>query len=359
MEQLFRKHFWVVQLGFAAATAILLAAGLNAFAASLLAPYSVALPETTEVEVAATAEEDEITDLPADLFGRQEEPEPVDLCATVQCAEGQICNAATGVCEIDPSVAQEEEVGDDGTCVVSDIALTLVGTQVAADPAWSLAVLRNPALNRTQFARPGATLLAEADVVRVERNRVIIRRNGREECIRFGDAATAAPYARGSSTSTVSPRSPVAAPSRPTVPATPGAVTASTDSAPVAATGNTIEERIQTGVRRNRDGSYDVDRSLVQEVANNQSLLEREAPRVVPNYVNGQPQGYRLQGIRSGSMFSRIGIRNGDVITRVGSTEIDSPQRALELYQQMMNQSSVTVTVLRRGREQTLTYNVR
>ena len=89
-----------------------------------------------------------------------------------------------------------------------------------------------------------------------------------------------------------------------------------------------------------------------------QRLLEQQAPRVVPNYVNGQPRGFRLQGIRSGSMFSQIGIRNGDVIVSVDGTDIDSPQRAAELYDALIQNNNVEVTVLRRGREQTIRYQV-
>lgn len=358
MEQIFRKHFWAVQAALFAVAAFLSAAGINAFGASFLMGFAVALPEATTVAEPVASPLDEMTDLPADLFGRPPEVAPLDPCGGVVCAIGQVCNTASGICEAEEEEAVEEVAGSDGRCIPSDIALTLVGTQVSpTNSAWSMAVFRNPAVNRTQFAQTGTTLLAEAEVLRIERNRVIIRRNGREECIRFGTpgqyAAPAAPagsFARGPSVADG-----MAAAAAPPTPGSPDADGA----APVAAVGATIEERIQTGVRRNRDGSYDVDRSVVREVANNQALLEQEAPRVVPNYVNGEPRGYRLQGIRSGSMFSRIGIRNGDVITRVGDTDIDSPQRALELYQQMMNQSSVSVTVLRRGREQTLTYNIR
>lgn len=357
MEALLRKYFWIVPGGLLAVAALIAAAGVNSLAASFLAEFAVALPDSASTESRSAADDNavELTDLPPNIFGAPEEEAPVDLCATVTCSEGETCNPASGVCEPDPALAEAAGSGD-GRCVTSDIALTLVGTQVAADSSWSMAVLHNPAVNRTQFARQGTTLLAEADVLRIERNRVIIRRNGREECIRFageGTPAGAPALARGPSQATTANR----------ITGAPGvaAVGEGTGAAAEAprATGGTIEERIQSGVRRNRDGSYDVDRTLVQEVANNQQLLEQEAPRVVPNVVNGEPQGYRLQGIRSGSMFSRIGIRNGDVITRVGTTEIDSPQRALELYQQMMNQSQVSVTVIRRGREQTLTYNIR
>jgi general secretion pathway protein C len=94
-------------------------------------------------------------------------------------------------------------------------------------------------------------------------------------------------------------------------------------------------------------------------VANDASLMESQAPRILPNYVNGQPTGFRLQGIRSGSIFSAIGIRNGDVIVGVNGTDINSPQRAMELYQAMLQQDQVEMQILRRGREHTLNYTIK
>lgn len=359
METLFKKYFKVVQAGFVVVVALLLAAALTSFGASFLAPLAVTVPDGGDDGVASGEEEETfIADLPPGLFGFAEDEPPPDPCAEVECDEGMICDAATGECVPEPEPEPEDEETElaDGRCIESDIAINLVGTQVAEDPAWSLAILHNPAIDRTQFAVIGTTLLAEAEVTRIERNRVFMQRNGREECLRYGEASERAQRAQGSNTSTTSPR--VATTTRQTA----TTATASPNTAPQgqgSAQPDTLEGRMQAGIRRNRDGTYDVQRDLIAEIANNQEVMEQQAPRVTPNYVNGQPRGFRLQGIRSGSMFSRIGIRNGDVIVAVGDTQIDSPQRALELYDQMMQRANVEVTVLRRGREHTINYNIR
>lgn len=360
VETLFKKYFKVVQAGFVVIVALLLAAALTSFGASFLAPFTVTVPSTDEA-AALPGEDDEsfIADLPPGLFGFEEEEPAPDLCAEVECEEGMMCDAASGECVPEPEPEPEEDDTElaDGRCIESDIAINLVGTQVAEDPAWSLAILHNPAINRTQFAVIGTTLLAEAEVTRIERNRVFMQRNGREECLRYGDASERAQRSQ----STGSATSPSAT-NRPSTTTSTTSNRPSTTTAPQGQGGarpDTLEGRMQAGIRRNRDGSYDVQRDLIAEIANNQEVMEQQAPRVTPNYVNGQPRGFRLQGIRSGSMFSRIGIRNGDVIVAVGDTQIDSPQRALELYDQMMQRANVEVTVLRRGREHTINYNIR
>jgi general secretion pathway protein C len=104
---------------------------------------------------------------------------------------------------------------------------------------------------------------------------------------------------------------------------------------------------------------YSVDRNLVREVAGNSKLLQEQAPRVVPYYEGGKARGFRLQGLKTTGLFSAIGIRNGDVVLSVNGNPVDSPQRALDIYQNMMTQNSVNLTVLRRGKEETLNFSIK
>ena len=356
METFFKKYFWTAQAGAVVIAAILLAGTVNGLVASAYAKYSVAAPETTDGPPIILDDDTERTGVdPGVLWPEEPPPAPVDLCAEVECEEDQECNPDTGECEAvfeDTAAAPE-----DGRCVESDIAINLVGTMVSDDPNWSIAILHNPSLDRTQFAQIGTNLLAEADVTRIERSRIFFMRNGREECLRPGDQqARAARAPAQQSTAPSRPNRPTAV-SRPNRPERVSNRDANNNSSAQAS--QSIEERIRTGISRADDGSYEVPRDLIQEVANDSALMESQAPRVLPNYVNGQPAGFRLQGIRSGSMFSAIGIRNGDVIVSVNGTAIDSPQRAMELYQAMLQQEQVELGLLRRGREHTLNYTIK
>ena len=353
MQTFFKKYFWIAQLAFVVIAGLLTAGAVNGFAASKFAQYSVSYPETAAAPVALDSATVEIAPLNRESFGPDEPAPPVvDLCAEVVCeSEDEECDPTTGEC-----IAIEEEVvagPSDGRCIESDIAINLVGTMVSADDDWSVAILHNPSLNQTQFARVGTNLLAEGDVTRIERNRIFMMRNGREECLRHGDQQTRAQRATAANQP---PPAPAAAPSR--ARPTAGRPVAAAPATPTPARSGDVLERIRTEITQDGNGAYNVPRDLIQEVANNQSLLESQAPSIAPNYQNGQPRGFRLRGVRSDSVFSAIGIRNGDVLLSVNGTELDSPQRALELYQAMLSQNSVTMQVERRGREQTLQYNI-
>ena len=357
METFFKKYFWTAQAGAIVVAALLLAGTVNGLVASAYAKYSVTAPSATDgPPIILDDEGDEVEPLdPTLIWPPEEPPPPVDLCAEVQCEEDQECNPDTGECEA--VVDETADVPADGRCLESDIAINLVGTMVSDDPNWSIAILHNPSLGQTQFAQLGTNLLAEADVTRIERGRIFFMRNGREECLRPGDQQTRAARAPAQqNTAPARPARPTAV-SRPNRPERVSNRDSNNNSS--AAASQSIEERIRSGVTRADDGSYEVPRDLIQDVANDSSLMESQAPRVLPNYVNGQPAGFRLQGIRSGSIFSAIGIRNGDVIVSVNGTDIDSPQRAMELYQAMLQQEQVEMGILRRGQPHTLNYTIK
>ena len=351
MEPYFKKYFWTFRVAAVIALGLLLAGTSSAFGARFLAPFTVAVPKTDAGAKGSSK--------PATKSTRPEisnvlpEPPPVvleDKCTEVACEPGELCNPETGACEPDPS-AEASVLG--GPCKESTIALALVGTIVAADPQWSLAVLHNPGTNKTQFATIGTNLLAEADVVRIERSRVFLSRQGKEECLRPGDPAARAAKAQGAGGLKGAMGSMGKG----------GAGGASVEDAPTVVSrpgsaGGSIESRIQTGVTSTGPNSYNVDRNLIREVASDQKSLKENAPRIVPYYEGGAAKGFRLQGLKSGGMFSAIGIRNGDVVLSVNGNPIDSPQKALDIYQSMMTQSSVNLTVLRRGKEEQLTYAI-
>lgn len=355
METLFKKYFWTLQVAFVIALGLLLAGTANALLGVAAAPFSVAVPEAEAAAVVDDLDEPEPVTLNTDALGNPDPPaEPVaDPCEDVECGDEEQCNPATGACEpVEPEVAPGPS---DGRCVESDIAINLVGTMVADDPDWSMAVLHNPSTSKTQFAMIGTQLLAEAEVTAIERSRIFLLRNGREECLRPGDQAERQARAQAAGAAS----RPAAAPARDTPRRqTVVGTRTPTRAEPEPSTGGSIEDRVRQGVTRGENGEYNIDRGLIEEVANNRSLLEQQAPRVVPNYVNGQPRGFRLQGLRAGSIFSAIGIRNGDVLVSVNGTDIDSPQRAIQLYEAMLSQGNVEMQVLRRGREQTLRYNI-
>ena len=342
METLFKRHFWALELAALAISALLLGAGASRLVLARLAGFGVEIPP--EGMATGGGRATDVPRIPETIsevgFPQPPEESTVDLCANTTCEAGQECNPTTGQCEAPEAEASAD---DDGPCFDSDIALTLSGTMVSEDPEWSLAVFQNPSTKKTEFARIGSELLAQAQVTAIYRSRVMISRNGRIECIR--PAAVRAAAAARNENRTAPSATPAARP-RPGSPAP-----VNTNVSP--------DELARTAVRRTGNNQYDIDKNAIESVLANPTALREQAPTVAPYYRDGKAAGFRLNGVRAGSMFSTLGIRNGDVIQSVNGQAMDSPQRAMELYQGLRTAGTIEMVVERGGRQQTITYNIR
>ena len=74
-----------------------------------------------------------------------------------------------------------------------------------------------------------------------------------------------------------------------------------------------------------------VERSFVNKVVANPALLAKQA-RVVPSRKNGETRGYKLYGIRRGTLPKLLGFRNGDMIAEINGHQLTSIDEAMSLY---------------------------
>jgi len=220
--------------------------------------------------------------------------------------------------------------------VKSELRLQLVAGVLAERAAHSLATILDP---QTREARVlgvgedfnGATLLG------VERLRddqdltgnafrvvAVVCNGGTKEFIDTEPGAGSAEPAFNVGTAPVAPGRPV--PPRPGAPAGPGT----------------------EGVRRVADHRYELDKQVIESALSNLNTLATQA-RLVPSFKNGVANGFKLFQIQPGSLYSSIGIENGDVITRINGYEVNSPDKALEVYQKLRESSHVTIEYERAG----------
>jgi len=68
----------------------------------------------------------------------------------------------------------------------------------------------------------------------------------------------------------------------------------------------------------------------------------------------GAFDGYRLSGLRRGSLGDRIGLENGDIIHSGSGHELTSIQAAMEAFQQLQSATELEVKLSRRGQPVTL-----
>jgi general secretion pathway protein C len=105
------------------------------------------------------------------------------------------------------------------------------------------------------------------------------------------------------------------------------------------------------GVRQVGDDRYEMDRSVIDSTLGDLNRIATQA-RIVPSFKNGVANGFKLFSIQPGSLYASLGIENGDVVQRVNGYEINSPDKALELYQKLKEASGPVILEFERGGRQ-------
>ena len=111
------------------------------------------------------------------------------------------------------------------------------------------------------------------------------------------------------------------------------------------------------GVRQLADNRYEIDRTVIESTLGDLNKVATQA-RIVPSFKNGVANGFKLFSIQPGSLYSSIGIENGDVVQRVNGYELNSPEKALELYTKLRETGHVTIELERGGQVIRKEYNV-
>jgi general secretion pathway protein C len=221
-----------------------------------------------------------------------------------------------------PAPAGEEPKAQDkrwnAVPVRSSLRGSLVGTAIAEPAKYSLCQITNPDVNETQVYGIGDKYQG-ARIYGVEKERVLIDNAGVNEYI---DNNLSGPPNLG-----VAP-----------IPQ------------PVAAAGG-------DGVKQLSDNQYVVARAEINNALTNLSDLATKA-RIVPSFKNGVANGFKLFSIVPDSLYAKIGVQNGDVIRRINGYEMNSPDKALEIYQKLRDASRIEIELERRGETLRKTYSI-
>jgi len=118
-----------------------------------------------------------------------------------------------------------------------------------------------------------------------------------------------------------------------------------------------VPEDYAAWIRKVAPHEYQILRSGIDDALSDLGALGRQA-RIVPNYRDGQARGFKLVGVRPGSLYRAMGLRSGDVIRTVNGEEINTPEQAIGLYQALKGATRVEVTMERRRRDITFVYRI-
>jgi general secretion pathway protein C len=307
MELFFRKYFWTVNLVFILLVAWLVARTGNLFVESTIAPAPSAEPAARS-------------------------PQRVQETEKLASLEMERLSKLTGIKIPEPEPAVTEPtaaapIDENADPVKSGLRVKLLGTLVSGDKFWSFASVQDMVTQRSQTYMVG-DLIQNSQVTDIQRERVIVLNNGRKEFIdgQPGDG------------------------SGPTPSFTPPPVAEAKPASP--------NNGLGTGIRATSENEYEVPRGEIDRTLANLNEVAMQA-RIVPAFKDGQAQGFKLFSIRPDSIYSKIGVQNGDVIRRINGFDLNSPEKALEVYSKLKEAGRIEIEIERNGAPIRKTYNVR
>jgi general secretion pathway protein C len=101
-----------------------------------------------------------------------------------------------------------------------------------------------------------------------------------------------------------------------------------------------------------------LDRRDVEQAMGDVPKLLSQA-RAVPYLVNGAMNGFRLDYIAPSSFYEKIGLKYGDVLQQVNGVDIRDPSTMLTLFQQLRNEKTVKLDVLRNNQRTAMMFDIR
>lgn len=328
MSALFKKYFWVVNLVFVALLAWVAASAMSSVAGASLFIVPQPPKSGSDGEDAAILATRQISD---------------ELQAATTLSERKVFDLADHTEEAAEVIEEEKpvEVDPNAELTESELPIDLVGTLVHHDAETSMATLTIDGKN--ELAWVGTSLLdGQAEVVAIAARHIIVKEATVLKVVKlWSDKAPEQAPGRA-----MNPRGGVAPPVRPRP--TPTPTTNSGEAKPDYA----------QGVKKTGPYDYELDKGMLDQQLQDLSALGTQA-RVVPNYRNGKYEGFKLVGVRPGSLYRSIGIRSGDVIKSINGRPIDSPNKALELFDQLKSSSALNVEIERRGQPKQLNYSIK
>ncbi len=313
MQEFIRRHFWVATLGVIAVGAFL-AAGL----------FSEVLGFLLMGGASASEQSGEGGDLPT--------PVPVVVRPSFGTSilsvtsERNIFNAEPEVTVEEGEPGEGDGTGQGGGAAIS-LNVRLLGTMMSTKAADSLAMITLD--EKPRLVRTGQMLNEIVEVFEIHARYIVLRQGENLSVVTLWDEAVDRAAPRGATQA-------VAAVG--TVPAEGGDVYAA-------------------GIRKKGPYDYQIDRNMLEEQLQDLTKLGMQA-RIVPNYEGGKYAGFRLVGIRPNSLYKALGMQSGDLLQRINGEEIDTPNKAIQLFESLRSSSQIAIDVVRRGKKVTMNYTI-
>ena len=113
----------------------------------------------------------------------------------------------------------------------------------------------------------------------------------------------------------------------------------------------------RAGIRSIEENRWLIDARVVEEARTNLGEVLKSA-RLEPRMVSGVTDGFAITMLRPGSLLAKMGLKKGDVVLEVNGMPLNSPEKGLQIFQQIREARSLKISLERRGKPTLFEYEV-
>jgi general secretion pathway protein C len=112
-----------------------------------------------------------------------------------------------------------------------------------------------------------------------------------------------------------------------------------------------------TSIKAVGENRWVIPRGVAEQARGNLNELLRQA-RMEPNIVEGRTEGFVVRMIRPKSLLDTLGIQRGDILRQINGMPLDSPEKALQVFQQLREAKRLSIGLERNGTPMNFEYEV-
>ena len=104
-------------------------------------------------------------------------------------------------------------------------------------------------------------------------------------------------------------------------------------------------------------GVKHIPRTLLTSYTKNMDKIWKDIA-IMNHQTNGKLDGYKINFVKKGSDFEKLGLKKGDILVEVNSQPLNSLSVAMDFFKEINNIEDLTLTVIRDGKREDLEYEI-
>ena len=207
-------------------------------------------------------------------------------------------------------------------------SILLLGTAMNS-ATGGFAILEDLSSKKQTLYRIHETVPAIGTIAQIEKDRVLFRQGSQEEWLNLAIGKLSAGFERTISASAQ--------------PASPRQISKPIVAMPVS--------------QLSSKGRRPIARQILIDTANNPEQVNQQS-RLVPVVVNGHSQGILLEVVNHYSFYGQLGFQSGDVLKRINGVELHDPAKFAAIFQQLKDERTIKIDILRDDQPKILALDV-